>query len=570
MPSNQARGADKPRVPNIVLIITDDQGYGDIGIHGNPKIATPNLDRLAKDGVQFSAFQVCPVCSPTRASLMTGRYNYRTGVVDTFIGRSLMHPDEVTLPQALAAADYRTGIFGKWHLGDNYPMRPMDRGFQESLVLKGGGLGQPSDPPGTGSYFDPPLLRNGKWEKSKGYVSDVITDGAVKFIEDNKDRPFFVYLAFNAPHAPLQLPEKKLEKYKKMDLSLDQFPRIGHGIAGKYDPDSVAKVYGMVENIDDNIGRLLARLDELKLAKDTIVIFLTDNGPAIPSYNAGMRQRKGSVYDGGIRVPFFVRWPGKFEAGRKIDRIAAHIDVMPTLLDLCGAAHPEKVKFDGTSLAPLLRGDKANWPDRTLHVQWHRGDVPELYRACAARSQRYKLVQAQGVAEGKGPLKPEFQLFDMAADPLEEKDVARDHPEMVAKLKQGYEAWFKDVTSARDFKVPPRIYLGAPQEELTQLTRQDWRGPQAGWGARSAGYWEVRVDRAGTYEVTLRFPKLAAAGKAQFMLGDTKAEKDVAIGDTEVTFGQVKLAKGDGRLEAAILQGQDKAGPHYVDVRRVE
>jgi arylsulfatase A-like enzyme len=206
------------RRPNVVLIITDDQGYGDLGFHGNPKISTPNLDRLARQSVQFQSFYVSPVCAPTRASLMTGRYNYRTGVVDTYLGRSLMHPDETTLAEMLSSGGYRTGIFGKWHLGDNYPMRAIDQGFQTSLTLNGGGIGQPSDPVGGERYFDAILSRNGRWEKTKGYVSDVITDGAIEFIANNRSRPFFAYLAFNAPHTPLEVPAEKYAKYKEMNL----------------------------------------------------------------------------------------------------------------------------------------------------------------------------------------------------------------------------------------------------------------------------------------------------------------------------------------------------------------
>jgi len=344
--------------PNVLVIITDDQGYGDLGFHGNPKIHTPNLDRLARESTRFTCFYVSPVCSPTRASLMTGRYNYRTGVVDTYQGRSLMHPDEVTLAEMLSSTGYCTGLFGKWHLGDNYPMRPMDQGFQESLVLKGGGIGQDSDPPGGESYFDTILQHNGRPAKTRGYISDVITDAASEFVAKNRPAPFFVWLAYNCPHVPLEVPDSYSRKYRAMNLKREDFPEVGHLIPKNFDPEITAKVYGMIENIDENVGRLLAKLDQLRLAQNTIVIFLTDNGPQHPRYNSGMLERKGSTHDGGIRVPFFVRWPGRVEAGRKIDRIAAHIDLAPTLLEICGAPKPTNVKFDGISLAPLLRGKR--------------------------------------------------------------------------------------------------------------------------------------------------------------------------------------------------------------------
>ena len=303
--AGQGRAGEEPRRPNVLLVITDDQGYGDLGLHGNPKIRTPHLDGLARQGIEMEHFHVCPVCSPTRASLLTGRCNYRTGVVDTFLGRSLMHPEEVTLAEMLQGAGYRTGIFGKWHLGDNYPLRAIDQGFQEALVLRGGGIGQPSDPPGGDSYFDPVLQHNGKQEKTRGYCSDVFTDAALGFIERNRDRPFFAYLAFNAPHAPLQVPDSYYQLYKKMNLAPGDFPQVGHPLEGKMDPEQTARIYGMVSNIDDNVGRLLAKLDEWKLADSTLVVFLTDNGPQQPRFNAGLRGLKTSVYDGGIRVPCF-------------------------------------------------------------------------------------------------------------------------------------------------------------------------------------------------------------------------------------------------------------------------
>jgi arylsulfatase A-like enzyme len=569
--------------PNVVLIITDDQGYGDLGIHGNPKIHTRNLDRLARESVQFQSFYVSPVCSPTRASLMTGRYNYRTGVVDTYLGRSLMHTDEVTLAEMLASAGYRTGIFGKWHLGDNYPLRAMDQGFQESLVLNGGGIGQPSDPVGGESYFDPLLRRNGVWVKTKGYVSDVITDAALKFIGEDRDRPFFAYLAFNAPHTPLEVPERYYAKYKQMNLKPEDFPSGteagGHPIPQNFDPDTTAKIYGMVENIDDNVGRLLHRLDELKLSDNTVVIFLTDNGPQQPRYNAGMFQRKGSTHEGGIRVPFFVRWRGRFAAGRKVDRIAAHIDVAPTLLEVCGVAKPSRVRFDGVSLLPLLKGERVDWPDRTLFFQWHRGDTPELYRAFAARSRQYKLARPAGQTgqtgqtgrQNDGARSQAFKLYDMQHDPLETRDLAAAQPEVVEKMKRAYDAWFKDVT--RDYADPQRsvarIFIGSPQENPVRLTRQDWRGPQAGWTPQSLGHWEVNVSRAGTYAVAARVNNSDAPATARFALGGVVLRQDIPAGAIEVVFSEVRLLQGAGRLECYIEQGGKKIGVRDVTVKRL-
>jgi arylsulfatase A-like enzyme len=557
--------------PNVILIVTDDQGYGDLGFHGNPKLHTPNLDRLAREAVQFQSFYVSPVCSPTRASLMTGRYSYRTGVVDTYLGRSLMHPDETTIAELLSQAGYRTGIFGKWHLGDNYPLRAMDQGFQESLVLNGGGIGQPSDPVGGESYFDPMLRRNGLWVKTKGYVSDVITDAAIAFIDTHQRQPFFTYLAFNAPHTPLEVPADKYAKYKAMNLQAQDFAGAGHPLPADFNPDVTAKVYGMVENIDDNIGRLLARLDALKLSDRTIVLFMTDNGPQQPRFNAGLPRLKGTVHEGGIRVPFFVRWPGTFPGGRTVDAIAAHIDVTPTLIDVCGARPPAGFKMDGESLLPLLKGAGAKWPDRTLFFQWHRGDVPELYRAFAARSQRYKLIQPLGGGQNKLPAQFAAQLYDMAADPLEQRNIAAEQPELVRRMTREYEAWFTDVTSGRDYTDSgiARIGIGSVHENPVRLTRQDWRGVQSGWTPTSLGHWEVDVRRAGMYEATVRFDKLDRPGTISLVVGAATLKKELPPGETTTTFDQLRLAAGAGRLESWVALDERRIGVLDVVVKRV-
>jgi len=526
------------RRPNVILIITDDQGYGDLGLHGNEKIQTPNLDRLGRESIQLTQFHVSPVCAPTRASLMTGRYNYRTGVVDTYLGRALMYPEEVTLAEMLAGAGYRTGIFGKWHLGDNYPLRPMDQGFQESLVHLGGGISQPSDPPvpGGSSYFDPVLQHNGRAEQRQGYCTDVFTNAAISFIEENRDRPFFAYLAPNAPHAPLQIDDAHVAPYKAAGLD-----------------ETTAKVYGMVTNIDENVGRLLAKLKGLGLAENTIVIFMTDNGPQQPRFNAGLRGRKGSVYEGGIRVPCFVRWPAALKPG-KVDRIAAHIDLAPTLLEACGVKPPAGVAFDGKSLWPLLRGEPADWPDRTLYFQWHRGDQPELYRNSAARSQQFKLV------DGK-------ELYDLAVDPGEQQDLAGEHSDLVAKMRQGYAGWFRDVSATRGYD-PPRILLGTPHENPTTLTRQDWRGPRADWTPDSLGHWEVQVAQAGTYQITLLLWPNKTPSEVHFKLGGVALHQAVKQGASACAFDGVALEAGPGRLEAWVESQGQSVGVKYVRVTR--
>jgi arylsulfatase A-like enzyme len=526
--------------PNVVFILTDDQGWGDVGIHGNDRIRTPNMDRIAREGVQFTQFHVQPVCAPTRACLLTGRYNYRTGVVDTYLGRAMMHGDEVTIAEMLSTAGYRTGIFGKWHLGDNYPLRAMDQGFQEAVVIRGGGLGQPSDVPGGGSYTDPVLLRNGKPERFKGYCTDVYTDEALRFMESNRSRPFFLYLPTNAPHTPLEVPERYVEPYRKMGLD-----------------DVTAKIYGMVENVDENTGRVLAKLRELDLERDTIVVFMTDNGPQQKGrFNGGMRGLKGTVYQGGIRVPCFLRWPRMVKPGGAIDRLAAHIDFAPTILEACGVEAPRGVRMDGRSLMPLVRGGGQPWRDRTLFFQWHRGDEPEPFRACAARDQRWKLVNGS-------------ELYDLEKDPAEASDVAAQHPEIVARLRRQYEEWFREVSATRGY-APPRIHVGTAHENPVTFTRQDWRGPRAGWTPASLGHWEVQVAAAGRYEVSVLMAPAAGDGQVRFSLNGATLERAVKKGDTSCALGAARIPAGPGRLEAEVAVGGAATGVNFVDVKRVQ
>ena len=477
------------RRPSILLVITDDQGYGDLGCHGNSDIATPRLDALAAESVEFTHFQVCPVCAPTRASLMTGRYNYRTCAIDTWKGRAMMHPDELTIADLLHDEGYRTGIFGKWHLGDCYPMRTVDHNFDESVVHRGGGLCQPSDFPAN-TYFDPILIHNDETEKYTGYCMDVYTDEAIKFIRDNSSEPFFVYLPTNTPHDPLQVPEEYIAPYREKGLS-----------------EGTARLYGMITNIDDNMGRLLYTLDELNIAQNTIVIFMSDNGGwqvTDDRYRADLHGAKGQVYDGGIRVPFFIRWPERLTGGLKVDRIAAHIDIMPTLLAACGVPVPDDRKIDGVSLMALLTGSADNWKDRIIFTQWHRGDEPELYRCFAARSQRYKLLQAQGAGENyDAPPEFRFELYDMENDPFEKNDISRAEPDVLRELKTAYEAWFRDVSATRGYD-PPKIVVGTAKENPVILTRQDWRGSKS-WSDLDHGWWEIEVAQPGAYDILIRF-----------------------------------------------------------------
>jgi arylsulfatase A-like enzyme len=530
-------GAAPARRPNVLLILTDDQGYGDLGCHGNPHLKTPNLDRLAREGAEFTQFHASPVCTPTRSSLMTGRYNYRTRAIDTYLGRAMMDPAEVTVAEAFSAAGYRTGIFGKWHLGDNYPMRAMDQGFEESLVHQGGGLAQPAGHPDGYHYFDPMLRHNGVWERHKGYCTDIFAGACERFIAAGRGKPFFAYLAANAPHTPPEVEESWVAPYRAAGID-----------------DATARIFGMIANLDAAVGRVLGRLKELDIERDTIVVFMTDNGPQQERYNAGMRGLKGTPYEGGIRVPCFFRWKGAVRP-RVIDRLAAHIDMMPTLLDMCGVPAPSGVRLDGRSLWPLVRGDNVDWPDRTLNFQWHRGDEPRLYENSAARSQRYKLVNGK-------------ELYDLVSDPGERNDIAAAKPDVAARMRKDYEDWFRDVSSTRGYD-PPRPVIGTAHEDPVTLTRQDWRGPRAGWAENSLGYWEVEIASPGPYQVTLRFPKAAAAGEAIFQVGDVNLRQTVAPGAQTAVFEGVKLGTGKSRIEPALKFGAETVGVHYVDLKLI-
>jgi arylsulfatase A-like enzyme len=549
--------------PNILIVITDDQGFGDLGVHGNPILQTPKLDAFAKQSVWLKNFTVCPVCSPTRSALLTGLYNYRTGVVDTFIGRSLMRPDVPTLPDQLAKAGYRTGLFGKWHLGDNYPLRPEDRGFQETLWSRGGGLAQPSDHPDADpktAYFDPRLVKNGKEIVAKGYCTDAFTDGAVEFISKGAKEPFLAYVAYNAPHGPYQVPEEAAIPYRRQKLGADAFPKLGQPWAGaKVNERDIADAYGMIENIDTNFGRLLKALDDRKIADNTIVIFLTDNGPGGVRFNAGLRNRKGTVYEGGIRVPCYVRWPKELKAGHIVELPTAHIDLAPTLLGIAG--EKPRAPLDGRDLLPLLRNGPISWLGRTIFTQWHRGDKPEKFRAFSARGPKYKLVQAAGVQPGD-KWQPKYELFDLDNDPFEQTDLAAKEPGKVEQMKQEYVRWFEDVTKL-GFE-PARIHIGSEKESLTRLSRQDWRGPKAGWTPDSIGNWEVYSEQEAKYEITFR--SKTPFESASLSAGDKITE---IVGTTAATTKQLTLVlpKGNVTLKPTVERAGKVWGPEYLEVK---
>ncbi|WP_375582840.1 arylsulfatase [Cyclobacterium xiamenense] len=492
--------------PNVVLIISDDQGYGDLGIHGNPHIQTPVLDKLGRESLRLTNFYVSPVCAPTRSSLMTGRYSLRTGVRDTYNGGAIMATEEVTIAEMLQSAGYRTGMFGKWHLGDNYPFRPGDQGFEESLIHLAGGMGQPGDFTtyfqGDRSYFDPVLWYNGQQKAFQGYCSDIFTTEALRFMEKKASDPFFLYLSFNAPHTPLQVPDKYYERYKDLDPSAG-FDKDGRPFPemSERDKEAARKVYAMVSNIDDNVGRVLDKLEELGIAENTVVIFMTDNGPQQARYVGGMRGRKGNVFRGGVRVPFFLRLPDRLEGNRDISTSLAHIDVLPTLAELCEAPLPTDRQIDGKSFYPLLQGrDVAGFDDRSLFFYWTRR-YPELYNNIALHRGNFKLVGNTGY-EAK---ESDFELFDIEADPYELNSVLDANKPIASALKSEMDAMIADLTQSPHLNRPQRVIIGSEQENPVYLNRNDADGERGIWTQEEVfGMWKVKTLE-GRYRIRFKF-----------------------------------------------------------------
>ena len=471
--------------------MTDDQGYGDLSLHGNPILKTPNLDKLGRESVRLTNYHVAPTCAPTRAGLLTGRWNNRTGVWHTIMGRSMLRDNEKTLADLLQANGYKTGLVGKWHLGDNYPYRPHDRGFDVAIYHGAGGLGQTPDH-WNNAYFDDVLINNGHKKQREGFITDVLFDDALSFIAKSQEerRPFFLYLSTNAPHGPMHAPDEYAALYKDQGLSV-----------------KTQHFYGMIANLDDNIKRLRDFLTERELADNTILIFTTDNGTSAGDkvFNAGMRGKKNSEYDGGHRVPFFIHWPeGKLHHGKQIKDITSMVDIVPTILELTQSQNTYNVIFDGLSLKPLLtRTQPQHWPERIIFTDSQRVLNPIKWRKSAVMTNKWRLING-------------VELYNMEDDPAQTNNVASLHGNLVKKLRVAYEHWWQDVSE--NFTQPAQIAIGSPKANPVLLTSHDWLGnnEKVPWNQQHIrqalreedgvhkGYWAINVVNSGRYKFSMR------------------------------------------------------------------
>ncbi|WDE97724.1 arylsulfatase [Lentisphaera profundi] len=551
--------------PNVIVILTDDQGYGDISAHGNPVLKTPVMDQLRSESARFSDFHVAPKCTPTRGSLMTGMDAMRNGATRVCQGRSIVRRDIKMMPQYFAESGYATGMFGKWHLGDAYPHRPRFRGFQEVLSFRAWGITSLADY-WQNSYFNPMLMLNGVDTKYKGYVTDIFFDEAMKWMKKCKDsnKPFFVYLPTNTPHVP--------------DISPDKFSAPYKGnFKGKKMPD---QFYGMIANIDENLGRLEAFLKKSGLRDNTILIYLSDNGTqnkaAYEIFNAGMKDKKGSLYEGGHRVPLFVRWiDGELQHGKEISELTIVQDLLPTLVDLCGLKG-DVSKLDGTSLAKLLKGDETRLADRITVTQF--GEKCQKWNQTVIMKDKWRLMNNK--------------LYDVSKDPHQDKNVYSQFPEIAQQLTAHYDSWYERTKPLWDKE--RYAIVGTDYQNPLTLYASDWIGGYCDnsgglFVAKAKGYWDLIVDRDGEYEIELRrWPEesqktfIEAQGpkgwekksarpitQAQLKLADFNKTIATKPEDTVAKF-TLKLKAGKTKLTANLLDkdGEILCGAMYVKITR--
>lgn len=507
--------------PNVIIVITDDQGYGDIAAHGNPLVKTPTLDKFHNESIRLTDFHVGPTCAPSRSGLMTGRYANRVGVWHTIGGVSILRKEEVTMAEVFKNNGYETAMFGKWHLGDTYPSRPQDKGFNYTIAHGGGGVGQTPDY-WNNDYFDDTYLKNGVPTKYKGYCTDIWFDEAIKYIEEKKDEPFFAYISTNAPHLPYNVPEEYYNKYK--DLDIPEFQKI---------------FYGMITNVDDNFAKLQKKLNELKIADNTIVIFMTDNGTAsgynkvkgkLFGFNAGMKGTKNSEYEGGHRVPFFISYPKmNVNGGKDINELTAHIDVLPTLASLCKIDLPE-LKIDGSDISEVILGNIESINREYLITDSQRVQAPIKWRKSAVMSNKLRLVNGK-------------ELYDVSKDPGQEKNIAKQNPEIVAKMRDHYNQWWSSVSS--NFNQFPVIVLGSENQNPIELTCHDTHvhDSKIPWNQdfiREAkknpigGNFTVEFEKSGKYQIEIsRWPF-----ESGLAINDAAKERSATLSTEAISEGR--------------------------------
>lgn len=550
--SHPSSAAERP--PNFIFILTDDQGWFETGIHGNPHIETPAMDQLAREGVRFTHFYAMPVCSPTRSGLMTGRYAQRTGAIDTFMGHDTMAASEITIASLLQQRGYRTGIFGKWHLGRYARYHPNQRGFDEFFGFWQYGF--------INHYFDADeLFHNHEPVVTTGYITDVLTDAAISFLKTNRDRPFFLYLPYNAPHDPHLVDDKYIDMYLQRGVPLKD-----------------ARIYGMVTVIDQNLRRLLKTLDEQGLRENTVVIFMSDNGGVSQFFKAGLRGNKGSVFEGGTRVPFFVRWPNHFPAGAVVDALAEYVDVFPTLAELAGVNIPVDRKIDGRSLVPLLKNGSGPSPHEFIFRQWTRVR-PKPDENWAVRDAQFKLVNGE--------------LFDLQNDPGEKKNIAGQNPDIVRHLRSEFEKWFADVTAGQTYERVP-IEVGRADENPVEIDvtwaeavgakikptyRRYIRDAIENWSeAADSVRWKIDVVASGRYEVLMSYGCRPTDGSSTFRIsaGGSRLDGTVEAGVgadvfVERVIGEIKLPKGPATFEIKplSLKGKELMSLHKIWLKKL-
>ena len=569
--SHELRGVDGSK-PNVVVILTDDQGWGDLSLHGNKNLQTPNIDSLARDGASFDRFYVCPVCSPTRAEFLTGRYHPRCGVYSTSAGGERLDLDERTIGDSFKAAGYATGAFGKWHNGMQYPYHPNGRGFDDFYGFCSGHWGH---------YFSPALEHNGRIVKGDGFVVDDFTDKAMAFMERSKKSgiPFFAYLPFNTPHSPMQVPDRWWRKFANANLSMN------HREPGKEQIGHTRAALAMCENIDWNVGRLLKKIEELELSQGTIVVFFHDNGPNGSRWNGGMKGRKGSTDEGGVRSPLLVRWPGKIANARVVKQSAAAIDLLPTIADLAGIKVTSEKPLDGVSLKPLLFGSPGDsFSDRILFSHW-RGRVS---------GRRGNLL-----------LDDRGKLYDLSNDPGQKMDVADSRPADAKAMRDAVKQWRAEVLpELKEAKNRPFI-IGHPDYPFTQIPARDARVTGeikrsnrfpncsyfTNWTKTSETIlWPVEVGATGEYDVEIHYacPAADLGSIVELSFGDHKLSGKITeahdpplkgggedrVKRTEsyvkefrtMKMGRVTLEKGSGLLK---LQATDIPGSQVMDFRLI-